>query len=53
VAAEFLEHANDKQRHADVAAEPIVQLGGEPDLSTAVLVERSHTEYFPGTAFAT
>jgi bacterioferritin len=48
VAAEFLEHANDEQRHADLAAQRIVQLGGEPDLDPAVLAERSHTEYVPG-----
>jgi len=48
VAAEFLEHANDEQRHADMAAERIVQLGGDPDFSPTVLVERSHTEYVPG-----
>ncbi|MGH8836238.1 MAG: ferritin-like domain-containing protein [Actinomycetes bacterium] len=48
VAAEFLEHANDEQRHADLAAERITQLGGEPDLNPAVLAERSHTEYVPG-----
>ena len=47
VAAEFLEHAADEQRHADLAAERIVQLGGEPDLNPAVLAERSHTEYVP------
>jgi len=49
VAAEFLEHANDEQRHADLAAERIVQLGGTPDFNPAVLAERSHTEYVPGT----
>ncbi len=48
VAAEFLEHANDEQRHADLAAERIVQLGGTPDFNPGVLVERSHTEYVPG-----
>jgi bacterioferritin len=48
VAAEFLEHANDEQHHADLAAERIVQLGGEPDFSPAVLHERSHTEYIRG-----
>jgi len=48
IAAEFLEHANDEQRHADLAAERITQLGGEPDLNPAVLAERSHTEYAPG-----
>jgi bacterioferritin len=50
VAAEFLEHAADEQRHADLAAERIVQLGGEPDLNPSVLAERSHTEYVPGTS---
>ena len=34
VAAEFLEHANEEQGHADQIAERIVQLGGEPDFST-------------------
>jgi bacterioferritin len=48
VAAEFLEHANDEQRHVDLVAERIVQLGGEPDFNPAVLVERSHTEYVAG-----
>jgi bacterioferritin len=48
IAAEFLEHANDEQRHADLAAERITQLGGEPDLNPAVLATRSHTEYLPG-----
>jgi bacterioferritin len=48
VAAEFLEHAADEQRHADLAAERIAQLGGEPDLDPAVLASRSHTEYAPG-----
>ena len=49
VAAEFLEHAADEQRHADLAAERISELGGEPDFDPAVLVSRSHTEYFAGT----
>jgi bacterioferritin len=48
VAAEFLEHANDEQRHADLVAERIVQLGGDPDFNPAVLTGRSHTEYQPG-----
>jgi len=50
VAAEFLEHANDEQRHADLAAQRITQLGGAPDLNPAVLAERSHTEYAPGSS---
>jgi bacterioferritin len=52
VAAEFLEHANDEQRHADLAAERIAQLGGQPDFNPAVLAQRSHTEYTAGTDIA-
>ena len=33
VAAEFLEHANDEQSHADRIAERITQLGGAPDFN--------------------
>ena len=49
VKAEFLEHANDEQAHADEIAERIVQLGGAPDLNPAGLVTRSHSEYVEGT----
>ena len=45
VADEFLEHANDEQKHADMIAERIVQLGGDPNLSPDGLLSRSHTEY--------
>jgi len=45
VAAEFLEHANEEQAHADRLAERIVQLGGAPDLNPAGLLSKSHTEY--------
>jgi bacterioferritin len=45
VAAEFLQHANEEQQHADLAAQRIVQLGGEPDFSPNALATRSHTEY--------
>jgi bacterioferritin len=48
VAAEFLEHAADEQRHADLAAERIAQLGGDPDFNPDVLAKRSHTEYVHG-----
>ena len=44
-AAEFLEHANEEQQHADQLAERIVQLGGEPDLNPDGLLARSHSEY--------
>jgi bacterioferritin len=48
VAQEFLQHANEEQMHADLVAERIVQLQGEPDLDPASLAQRSHTEYAPG-----
>ena len=48
VAAEFLQHANDEQGHADEIAQRIVQLGGEPDLNPAGLLTRSHAEYVEG-----
>jgi bacterioferritin len=49
VAAEFLEHSNEEQRHADQIAERIVQLGGEPDFSPDTLGRRSHAEYIEAT----
>ena len=49
VKAEFLEHANEEQQHADAISERIVQLGGAPDLNPAGLVSRSHAEYVEGT----
>lgn len=48
VKAEFLEHAQQEQAHADMIAERIVQLGGEPDLDPVNLAPRSHAEYKPG-----
>jgi len=48
VAAEFLEHANEEQLHADQIAQRIVQLGGEPDFSPDGLATRSHAEYVEG-----
>jgi bacterioferritin len=49
VAAEFLQHANEEQAHADQIAARIVQLGGEPNFSPEGLADRSHSEYVPGT----
>lgn len=49
VAAEFLEHANDEQGHADQIAARIVQLGGEPNFNPEGLLMRSHAEYVEGT----
>ena len=48
IAEEFLAHSNEEQGHADLIAERIVQLGGEPDFSPAGLVQRSHAEYVEG-----
>jgi bacterioferritin len=50
VAAEFLEHANEEQKHADQLAERIVQLGEDPDLNPATLLSRAHSEYDEATA---
>jgi bacterioferritin len=49
VAAEFLEHANDEQGHADQIAQRIVQLKGEPNFNPDGLLMRSHAEYVEGT----
>jgi bacterioferritin len=48
VAAEFNAHAGEEQSHADLIAERIVQLGGEPDLSPQGLASRAHSEYVEG-----
>jgi bacterioferritin len=45
VKQEFLEHANDEQRHADMIAERITQLGGDPDLNPEGMAMRSHSQY--------
>jgi bacterioferritin len=48
VAAEFLEHANEEQGHADQIAERITQLDGAPNLSPEGMLSRSHSEYVEG-----
>jgi bacterioferritin len=48
VKAEFLEHAQQEQEHANKLAERIVQLGGEPDLNPDTLTQRAHAEYKVG-----
>lgn len=45
IAEEFLVHANEETAHADLLAERIVQLGGEPDFAPQTLTERSHADY--------
>ena len=49
VAAEFLQHSNEEQGHADQIAARIVQLNGEPDLNPQGLLTKSHAEYVEGT----
>jgi bacterioferritin len=50
VAAEFLQHANEEQGHADEIAQRIVQLKGEPNFNPEGLLSRSHAEYVEGSS---
>ena len=45
VKKEFLEHAEEEQRHAAELAKRIVQLDGKPNFDPQGLAERSHAEY--------
>lgn len=45
IKAEFLKHAMEEEVHANLIAERIVQLNGEPDFNPATLISRSHAEY--------
>jgi bacterioferritin len=45
IANEFNIHAQEELAHADLIAERIVQLGGEPDFSPDTLTKRSHADY--------
>jgi bacterioferritin len=47
-AAEFLQHANEEQVHADQIAARITQLQGEPNFDPEGLAARSHSEYVEG-----
>jgi bacterioferritin len=47
--AEFLQHANEEQQHADWIATRITQLNGEPNFNPDGLASRSHSEYAEGT----
>jgi bacterioferritin len=47
-ASEFLQHATQEQQHADMAANRITQLRGEPDFNPDILSKRSHAEYAEG-----
>lgn len=48
VAAEFLEHAQDEERHMMMIAERINQLGGDPDFNPSTVPNRTATEYGSG-----
>jgi bacterioferritin len=48
IAAEFLQHANEEQGHADEVSRRIVQLGGRPNLDPEGLATRSHAQYGEG-----
>ena len=48
IKAEFLQHANEEQAHADLIAERITQLDGKPNLSPEGLLSRSHSDYVEG-----
>ena len=48
VKEEFKHHADEEQQHADMVAERITQLDGEPDLNPKELAERSHSQYVEG-----
>lgn len=45
---EFLQHANEEQKHADRIAERIVQLNGNPNFSPEGILTRAHSEYQEG-----
>jgi bacterioferritin len=48
VADEFKEHAAEEQTHADMIAQRITELGGEPNFSPEGILTRSHSEYVEG-----
>ncbi len=52
IKAEFLDHANEEQGHADLIAERITQLDGKPNLSPVGLADRSHADYVEGENLA-
>lgn len=45
VAAEFLQHAQEEEMHADMVAKRITELNGRPNYNPAGLQTRSHAEY--------
>src|SRR5688500_11555964 len=49
IAAEFLQHANEEQGHADEIAGRIEQLGGAPNGRPEGMRTRAHSDYVEGT----
>lgn len=52
IAAEFLQHANEEQQHADWASVRIAQLGGTPNWNPEGILTRAHAEYVEGETLA-
>jgi bacterioferritin len=52
VAAEFRQHAQEEQQHADRIAQRIRQLGGKPQMHPEVIAKASHSEYQEGSSLA-
>jgi bacterioferritin len=48
ISDEFKEHAAEEQTHADMIAQRITELGGEPNFSPEGILTRSHSEYVEG-----
>jgi bacterioferritin len=48
VAEEFRQHAEEEQGHADMVAQRIVQLDGEPNFNPEGLATRAHSQYVEG-----
>ena len=48
VAQEFQQHAIEEQAHADLIAQRITQLQGEPNFNPEGITARSHSEYVEG-----
>lgn len=49
IKAEFLEHAQEEEAHANQIAERIMQLNGKPDFNPGQLTARSHADYDDST----
>ena len=45
VAQEFLEHSQEEEQHADMVADRIAELGGNPNYDPEGLMTRAHSEY--------